>query len=295
MRRKILLNFIILGIIFLFFGCISWPRGWDSFNYKAPKGKISSLLNKAKKQELKTNTKEKLLELIKIYEEIISIDSHNKRVLLNLGAYYFLAAYGYSVDKQDKEKYYHRSLFYFEKVMYFNPAFKLLVDSGEDVWEACRVLTENEMEAMLGWYFSSYAFLGECLSAPSKLFNISWISKEETIITKLMELDDTWGDGIIYYALACRYAALPGVLGGDIEKAAEYFDKAIKLGPRMLNFRRTRAKYLHVKTKNKKAFVEDLKWVLSQDPYKAGLTYPFNAFIQRDSQEMLDDIKVLFE
>ena len=295
MIKNFFINIIFFCIILSFPSCISWPRGWDHFQNKPKKGNLSFLLTKAKKQELKANTKKKFFELIKTYERIIKIDPQNKRILLNLGAYYFLAGYGYSTEKNDKEKYYHQSLFYFEKVMYLNPAFKLLIDTDNDVWEACRVLTKNELEAMLGWYFSSYAYLGECLSAPGKIFNLNWVTKEDKIITKIMELDPGWGDGIVFYALACRYASLPKILGGDLKKAEEYFVKAIKLGPKMLNFRRTRAKYLYLKTKNKKAFLKDLKWVVAQNPYKAGLTYPFNAFIQRDAQQMLENIDLLFE
>ena len=112
----------------------------------------------------------------------------------------------------------------------------------------------------------------------------------------MMDIDPTWGNGTPYYAWANYYAVSPRFVGGDLKKAAEYYKRAIELGPDMLNFRRTRALFLHTKNKDRKAFEEDLNWVISQDPKKDRhyLSYPYSVFLQREAKELLDHIDNYF-
>ena len=77
---------------------------------------------------------------------------------------------------------------------------------------------------------------------------------------------------------------VPGYLGGDIKKAAEFFNKAISTNPDFLNHYYARARYLDVKNRDREAFRKDLNHILAVDiskktsfPYHWGTAYKFKA------------------
>ena len=110
----------------------------------------------------------------------------------------------------------------------------------------------------------------------------------------MFDLNPEWQYGTPYYAMAVYYSQAPGFAGGSLQKAEEFFDQAIQRGPTMLNFRRSRALFLHTKTKDKARFEEDLLWVLNQQPNNEGLSYAWNVFLQKDAQRALDNIDRFF-
>lgn len=285
---------LVMGMLF-FSGCASWTSGWKQFQEPTLQGDVSGLFDNAEKLVATANSREELFELIGTYEKIIQIDPKNHRALECLGSYYFLLGYGYTEAKEERKGYLRKSIQYNEQRMYLNPDFAALVENDEEVWEASSALTQNEMEAIWWWYLSFGVYWKECFSFPEKVLHVHWPFRGKKILKRMMEIDPTWQNGSPYYCQANYYAVVPGFLGGDMAKAKEYYQKAIELGPNMLNFRRTRAKLFHTKNQDRDAFINDLQWVVAQDPHTtAGLTYPWNAFIQRDAQEGLDNIDQYF-
>lgn len=293
---------IIATILFLanFSGCssMSWKSGWLQVK-KSNQDNIyvvSKLLRKADSLILSADTKEEILEIIQIYEEVLSIDPENHKALSMVCGGYFLAAYAYSNQKMEKKLFYENVLKYSEQIMYINPDFKACIDNGDAVWVAASALSSNEMESIFLWYLACGAYWKECLNGFSKLINIKWIFRGKKMLQIMMDIDPAWAGGSPYYASANYYAVAPSLFGGDLKKADEYYKKAIEIGPNMLNFRRTRALFLHTKNNDRKAFIKDLKWVLAQNPHKVRfyLNYPYNIFLQRDSKYLLDNIDEYF-
>jgi len=124
------------------------------------------------------------------------------------------------------------------------------------------------------------------------LVNLKWVFRSKKALNQMMAIDPAWGGGTPYYACANYYAAVSKFAGGDSEKAAAYYEKAIELGPEMPNFRRTRALLLHAKNKGREALEEDLNWVIAQDPQKQRhyFTYPYCVFVQNEAREVLANI-----
>ena len=109
-----------------------------------------------------------------------------------------------------------------------------------------------------------------------------------------MEIDPTWEGGHPYLNMAMRYAILPSLLGGDMNKAEEFFEKALEAGPNWLYTRLGRALLLHTKKKDREAFTNDLEWVIAQDPHKADSPYPADVDMQKRAREMLANIDDYF-
>ena len=278
-------------------GAMSWKPGWLQFENPSKKGDVSKLLEKANQLVQSADTKDKVLELIKAYENALKISPQNREALFGAGLYSFLIGFGYADKKEEKRTYYLKAITYLEQKMYLNQEVANSVDRGEKVWEACCVLSRDELDALFFYYLGVASLWRECLSGVAKIFNLHWGARFKKMLKAMMEIDPAWGGGTPYYAWANYYADAPRLAGGDRKKAEEYYKKAIELGPEMLNFRRTRAFLLHTQNKNRDAFKKDLNWVLSQDPKKVQhyFTYPWSIFVQRNSQDMLDHIDDYFD
>ena len=277
-------------------GVMSWKSGWLQFEQPSAQGDVSQLLEKAYLLIQSADSKEKALGIITAYENALKIEPKNPEALLGAGLYSFLIGYGYSDQKEEKIDFYSKAIKYFEQQMYLNKEFARLIDKSQKPWSAFAALSRNELDALFFYYLATGSLWKECLGGVGKIFNLHWGGRLKKMLKALLEIDPMWGGGTPYYAWAGYYASAPGFAGGDIKKAEEYYEKAIELGPEMLNFRRTRALFLHTRNKNRDAFKEDLQWVVAQNPnvVRHYFTYPWNIFVQRDAQYMLDHIDNYF-
>ncbi len=297
MKRSMPFNTTLISHSIFTPGSMSWKLGWLQDEQPSKQGDILELLNKANQLIQSADNKEKVLELMDTYENALKIDSKNREALTGAAQYSCLIGIGYSDKNEEKRTYFLKTINRCEQIMYLNNQFAALVDNDEQAWEACRVLSKIELEALWFFYLGVSSLWKDCLSVIGKIINIKWTKRGKILLKNMMEIDPEWNAGTPYYGWANYYAAAPSFAGGDLKKAEEYYCKAIEMGPEMLNFRRTRALLLHTKNKDKEAFKKDLMWVLSQDPKKTNefLTYPWRVFLQRDSQYMLDHIDDYFK
>ncbi len=255
---------------------------------------MKSLLAEAEKLKDKVDTRDGVFELVKVYETVLEIEPDNRSALGGIGSCYFLLGYGYGKSRDEKEQYYLKSIQYCEQLVYLNPEFKIEADKGADIWDALDVLTENDMNALWWWFLAAGSYVTECHSTPVKIINAALVLRIKAVMTRMMAINPQWQNGSPYYLSANYYAQSPALFGRDLEKSVQLFKKAVKTGPTMLNFRRTRARNLHTKTGNREGFIADMEWVLKQDPHKAPLGYLWNSFVQRDAREGLAEIDSLF-
>ncbi len=274
---------------------LTWEPGWKQIPEPSAVGETASLLRKADKLINEADNEEKLRDLISTYEKVLKIDPSNYEVLWSLGRYYILMGCGYADSKKEKKDYYLKALHYCERGMYTNIEFKELIDRGEKFLEAAKVLTKKEIAAMFYWYAGIGWIYTECFSQVEKITNLSMASATRKMTEYMMNIDPDWAGGHPYSAWASYYAVMPSIFGGDLKKSAEFYDKAIKSGPNWLYIKYARAHFLYTKTKDRKAFESDLKWVLAQDPHKADSPYPWNVFFQRKAKEKLANADSYFQ
>jgi len=289
------LSYVIILSLFFLSNCVQREEGWKQFKQPTKTGDVTVLLEKAQSQINEADTQEKVLEFIKTYESVLEIDPYNYEALWRLARWLPFLANAYLDSTEDKKKFYMEARKYSEQAMYTNPEFKNLVDRGAKVWEACTVLSNREMAPMFYWYLAGGSYYMQCLSWPSRLINFRQPLRGKKILARMMEINPTWAGGHPYYAWAVRYSLLPKLMGGDLQKAEEFFDKAIEAGPNWMYIRHSRAKFLHRKKKDREAFKKDLEWLLAQDPHKADSPYPANVWFQAEAREMLAKIDDYFE
>ena len=271
---------------------MNWTPGWIWVEEPSMQGDISELVEKANLLIKSADTKQKVLELIEIYEGVLKIAPENRDALMGIAWYSCLIGLGYADEKGEKSKFFKKAITASERAMYLNPEFTRLIDQGKKVWEACRVLSKDELDTLFLWNTSVSSLWKDCLKGHEKILNLKWVKRAKKMLSVMMDIDPEWGNGTPYYAWANYYAGAPRIAGGDRKKAAEYYEKAIALGPEMPNFRRTRALLLHAKNRDREALKQDLNWVLSQDPQKDRqyFTYPYIVFLQREASDVLAHI-----
>jgi len=276
-------------------GCISWEPGWKQAREVEAKADAGALLKKAKALENDADSAEKVGKLVAALENVIAADPDNYEALNMLASNCMLMAYGYSQDTEAKEKYYMKSIGYSERVMYLNKDFRALVDKGDKTWEASRVLTKKEMYALYFWYLSLGQWWHECLSMPVKLVNMAWPGRVKTVLEHMTKIEPDFRRGCLDFSWAAYYSILPGFMGGDLEKADEYFNKALKAGPKMINFWTGRAQYFQTKKKDRQAFVSDLERAKAIDPRDPdSLEYPWDVYHIAKAKEMLANVDSYF-
>jgi tetratricopeptide (TPR) repeat protein len=271
--------------------CTSWDPGWKGIKDMDRKGDVSGLIAQANKQIADADSKEKVAELIRTYEQVLEIEPANYEALWSLGGYYVMMGTAYSDSVKLKKEYYLKAIRMCERGMYTNSGFKKLVDGGAPVWDASSVLTNREMEAMFYWYSSLGLYFSECMNPVERIFNLRLLGHNKKMLDRMIAIDPLWHGGHPYAAMAVYYAVLPSIMGGDLKKSSEYYSKAVEVGNEYLYARFFRAKFLHAKTRDREAFRKDLEWVLARDPHKALTPYPWSVYYQREAKKMLDQNK----
>ncbi len=292
-KRVALVLFI--AFLSLSLGCLAWEPGWK-LAASSGIGNAAALLAKAKRLENEAGTKEKVEELVDAFEDVVKADPRNLEALKGLGKYYFLLGYGHSGDVESKKANYVKALQYNERAMYANPAFRALANGGAPVWEGCRALGKNDMDAMFYWYLTAGNCWKECYGFLGRLVNFSMPGRMMKVLERMTEVDQSWNSGSILFCWAVYYAAVPGPLGGNMEKSEDFFDRAMKAGPRMTDFYMARAVYFHAKKKDREAFVRDLRTAIAIDPRRADtLEYPFAVYNRERAKQLLGDTDLYFK
>ena len=275
-------------------GIMTWREGWKSQRKSSGGKSDASLIKKAEGLKNSASSLKDLTELVSLYENILEFQPENQNVLAELGSHCALIGYGYAETKKEKEVYLLKALHYCEQLMFLDQKFQASVNRGETVWQACGQLPKEKMEPMWWWYMAGAAYWKECRGALGRILNIRWAFRAKKVLQIMFDINSEWQHGTPYYAMAVYYSQAPGFAGGSIEKAEALFEQAIQRGPTMLNFRRSRALFLHTKTKDKAQFEKDLRWVLKQQPDAEGLSCAWNVFLQKDAQRALDNMDQFF-
>jgi hypothetical protein len=269
-------------------GCVAWQPDWKRPVSAATGADTGTLLVQAKQLSLAADSRSDLLAAVAAYESVLAVDASDFTAMTNLGHLYILLGAAYTTDRSDKISHFQTARRYNEWAMYTNAAFRSRMDSGEKPWEACDVLTRREVPAMFYWVTAVMYHFKEGMTLPGKVANRKWVDWCGIFLHRIEAIDPDWGGGGVQFSLAIYYG-LPKPLGGDRQRSDAYLARSIEIGPHWLMNRWGRAKYFHVRDKNRYGFKEDLQWVIAQDIHQAGGVYPWKVYFQRDARQMLAD------
>jgi tetratricopeptide (TPR) repeat protein len=286
---------IIIVFILSISSCASFKPGWKNTDVSIKSGDTTLLFKKALELENEASTSSQLKELIYTLKLVVAADPENYEALWRIGNYNMLFAAAYCDNVKDKKYHYREAIQYCEKAMYLNPAFKKKVDNHVKIWDAVNQLDKQYIDAMGYWYTARFYYFNECLSNFGRLFNTKMVIKNNLVIARIDSLNPDWAGGGNYFSRAIYLIAIPEKFGGSKTKAAVEFEKAIKIGPNFLVNRWGRARYLYRLIGNKEGYVNDLKWVIEQNPHSSGNTYPWNVYFQNQAKMMLSEVDKVFK
>jgi len=286
------------AVMLLASGCMSWRPGWQaplparvvpgakataSDELEGPK-----LLAAARTAAQRADSAARVEQAIALYEDLARRSPADVEALTELSELLALLGAGYRIDVDAKAEAYRAALRYAEQAMATNQRFREQVAAGASVDEACPALSSAELPALHAWTVAVSYYFKECTTGIGHLVNLRWMARHTAAIEHLEGVDPTWGHGAVLFARGVYFLALPRIAGRDLDRSAEYMQRAVEAGPHSLLPRWGRAKYLYSLTGDRQAQLEDLRWVLAQDPTRADSPFAWNVYFQRDARMMLD-------
>ena len=270
---KGLIKLIILAAILAVSACGSEEAGWKSIKPATATGDVKALMASAEPLYTTADTGEKVKDVIAAYEKVLAVEPLNFEALSRLGEFTYLYAYIYAADEKDKALFYKKSILYCERAMYTNPKFKELVDKGTPVWEAVNALSEREFFPIFYLYCATGNYWNECMGAFSKILHFNGVKRNKKLLERMTAINPDAMGGNVHMLWGAFNSIVPGYMGGDMKKSAEYFDRAIKVNPDFLVHYYVRARYLDTGKNNREAFRKDLNYILARE-YKKNL-FPY--------------------
>lgn len=275
-------------------GCLVWRPGWEDV-YPASPGAVPARLEEEAVQSHTVATSESAVRsAIAAQRRLLAADPGNLPALERLGELNILLGAAYLEARTAKKAAYLAGIQACERAMALDPSFRAAVKAGDGVEEAGRYLGREHAGAMFWWITGVSYLFKECQTPPQRVINFRWMKRTQGLLERLSQLDRGFLAGGVPFTWGVFYLALPKAVGGDLAKSAASFAEAIEMAPTSLLHRWGRAKYLAVKTGDRAGFEADLRWVLAQDPGRAGSPLRWNVYFQRDARELLAAADRLF-
>jgi hypothetical protein len=275
-------------------GCIMWHPQWPNLSTASTQTDASGRLEEATRLGLRADSQPGIAAAVAAYKSLLDVDPKNYQAFINLSQLHLLLGDGYAAGISEKRAYFQKAMIYAEGAMFTNPSFRQSIQRGETTWEACRVLSIREMEAMLFWVNAVFYSYKEGQGFIGQVINFRWIQRAKQVMDHMTSINPDWGRGVLHFTWGIYFLSIPERMGGDRKKSADFFSKAIEVGPNDLIHRWGRAKYYHIKMKNPQGFRDDLEWVLSQDIRQSPGNAAWNVFFVRDARRLLDTMDRYF-
>ncbi|MGZ5445507.1 MAG: TRAP transporter TatT component family protein [Thermoanaerobaculia bacterium] len=278
-------------------GCMSWTPGWKPGPIVSPiaaKGSAASLADGDVLLDMAGDA-QSLEDAIAAYEGLLVSSPADGSVLGRLAETHILYGAAYAKGTREKGRWYRAGIRYAERAMAGNEAFEARVASNRSIGDAVSALgrDEAEMRAMLLWITGVSYYFKECLG-PRAVVYFRWMLRTREVMERMLELDPEFEHGAVLFSLGIYNLALPPGAGRDMERSEEFLQRAVSVSGTSLLPRWGRAKYFQVRTGNREGFLEDLEWVIAQNPREADSKFAWNVYFQRDAREMLSRVDALF-
>lgn len=204
---------------------------------------------------------------LKLLEGLIKADPENEKLLIDAARGFFGYTLAFIEDK-NKERariFYKRGKDYGLRVLLkkkrFNEAFTNDIDNFNQSLES---FGRDDVPALFWTGFNWGSWINMNLDLPEALVDIP---KVESIMRRVMELDETYYYGGVHLFFGISYGSRSRILGGNLEKARAHFDMAEKISKG--NFLITyfyQAKYYAMPIQDRSLFESLLQKVITSPP-----------------------------
>lgn len=200
---------------------------------------------------------------LKLLEGFHLADPKNKAMLQLLLEGYSGYSLGFLEDTQPERAsmFYLRSRDYGFALLEQTKAFKKGIPEKEaDFVERLPLIKESELPALFWTAFAWAGWINVNRDDPQAAFDLS---KVKAMMTRVMEIDETFFFGSAHLFWGSTYGSVPRMLGGDPDKAKMHFDRAIEIsGGKFVMAYVYSAQFYALMTLDDVLFEEDLQKVL---------------------------------
>ena len=166
---------------------------------------------------------------LKLIDGMLKSDPDNKDLLLLAAQGYAGYALGFceDTDNERAKVFYLRAKEYALRVLRQNDEFKKAENKSADAFAAeIKNMKLKDVPALFWAGFSWAGYINLSLDNPEALLDLP---KTQVIMEQIAALDPAYFDGAVYLYFGAVYGMKPRIMGGDPDKAKEYFDKNIQL------------------------------------------------------------------
>ncbi len=280
-----------LSALILSSGCAAQRvAGWDQ-DVVAAEGDAAALIAQGNELWLERADAGQLEQALAAFEEAATIDTENLElhIILARGNYFWADAF-LAEDKMQQTTVYEKGLSFAEKAMALHPEFKALVESGELVEDAIKVL-DVEYVGAIYWGSASLAKWGLNKGLATVLKNKE---RGRKMMVRCVELDETYFYAGPHRWFGSYYGKLPAIAGRDLKKSKDYFDKALAIAPNYFGTRVLQAEYYSKNAGDKELFRSDLEFVINTPSDVIPELVPEQDAEKKKAQKMLDAIEDTF-
>lgn len=161
---------------------------------------------------------------ISLYETAYAMQPGNKWVLDHLATAYYQLGYAYTATDAGKIALHDRGRQFALKRLELHPGYKSVIDAGGSIEDAVAKITDKDYAHALIFAATNWGWWADKKGISKVAFDIG---KVKALFFRAIDLDATYLCSAPKMMAASFYAKA-GAFGGDMEKAKQYFEEAIK-------------------------------------------------------------------
>ena len=232
---------------------------------------------------------------LKLLEGFWKSDPGNEKLLLILVQGYSAYALGYLEDEEPKRArdFYYRSWNFARKLFDDHPVLKDgAKHTPKEIEEVLKKMDKEDVDRLFWLGLSWGSYINFSISDPEVVVDLS---KAQSIMNRVIELDESYYYGGAHMFWGTYYASVPQLLGGKPEKSLQHFEKAFSYSDGKFLF----AKYFFAKAyayqiQDKELFRKTLQEIINADPHiLPGMELP-NMLAKNRAKALLREADILF-
>jgi tetratricopeptide (TPR) repeat protein len=163
---------------------------------------------------------------------------------------------------------------------------------GKMLQTALQNMSKEDLKPLFWTTMSWNAWINLNLDKPAAL---AQLTLSQACLERVMEIDANYLYGLPYILMGASLAAMPPMLGGNIQEAKDYFEKALRLSNRKFFLTQYYfAKFYTVRVQDKELFLKLIQEIIDGDPHELKDVCLINGVVQNQAGQLRETVEDLF-
>jgi len=163
---------------------------------------------------------------------------------------------------------------------------------GKMLQTALQNMSKDDLKPLFWTAMSWNAWINLNLDKPAAL---AQLTLSQACLERVMEIDANYLYGLPYILMGVSLAAMPPMLGGNIQEAKDYFEKALRLSNRKFFLTQYYfAKFYTVRVQDKELFLKLIQEIIDGDPHELKDVCLINGVVQNQAGQLRETVEDLF-